>query len=66
VVRIEDEMMFLLVMLNTYFKQFCTAFCTHFMPVTQVKPAQAATKTVAFYAWQPLTPLHAPVLQLAP
>jgi hypothetical protein len=66
VVRIEDEMMFLLAMLNTYFKQFCTAFCTHFMPVTQVKPAQAAIQTVAPHAWQPLTPFPAPVLQLAP
>ena len=58
-------MMFLLAMLNTYFKQFYTAFCVPFMPVTQVKPAQAAMLTVAPNAWQPLTPLPAPVLQLA-
>jgi hypothetical protein len=65
VVRIEDEMMFLLAMLNTYFKQFYTAFCMPFTLVTQVKPAQAAMQTVAPNAWQPLTPLPAPVLRLA-
>ena len=57
-------MMFLLVMLNTYLKRFTAAFCMLFGIVDYASIAKAATKFVAFYAWQPLTPLPAPVLRL--
>jgi hypothetical protein len=64
VARIEDEMIFLLAMIKTYLEQFFAAFCMPFSLVAQQNNAQAATKYVAHYAWQPLTPLPAPVLRL--
>ncbi len=64
VIRIEVEMIIILAMLNTYLERFKNAFCMPFSLVVQVFTAQAATKFVALYAWQTLTPLPAPVLRL--
>jgi hypothetical protein len=63
-IRIEDEMIFLLAMLNTYLERSLNAFCMPFSLVVQAFTAQAATKFVAYCACANLTPLPAPVLRL--
>jgi hypothetical protein len=63
-IRIEDEMIFLLAMLNTYLERSLNAFCMPFSLVVQAFTAQAAIKFIASYACANLTPLPAPVLRL--
>jgi hypothetical protein len=64
VIRIEDEMMFLLAMLNTYFERFTAALRMPFSSAAQAFIVQAATHHVATNACPTLTPLPAPVLRL--